>query len=94
VTEYQLPPDNWRNWPKEFFECENPAPDEQFYLEPRRVVHINLWASTDDQAHVQIVTLYFRASGQFDQLMCRDRSPGPQFDPLWAGWGRKMTSDK
>jgi SAM-dependent methyltransferase len=215
LTEYKLTPDNWRGWPKEFFECEDPAPDEQFYLEPRKVVHIdlyaiqavtdlyrellpangiildlmsawrshlpgevkyqrviglglnpeemvdnpdlseyvvhnlntgerlpfednvfdaalccvsvqylqrpvetfnevarvlkpgapfiltfsnrcfptksiNLWASTDDQAHAQIVALYFRASGQFDQLMYQDRSPGPQFDPLWAVWGRKV----
>lgn len=214
MPEYQLTPDNWRSWPREFFECEDPTPDEQFYLEPRKVVHldlyalqavtelyrelvpansvildlmsawrshlpgelkyqrviglglnteemadnpdltehvvhnlntneplpfednlfdaalccvsvqymqrpvetfnevarvlkpgapfiltfsnrcfpakaVNLWASTDDRAHVQIVALYFRASGQFDGLMYQDRSPGPQFDPLWAVWGRK-----
>jgi SAM-dependent methyltransferase len=214
MTEYRLSADNWRSWPKEFFECEDPAPDEQFYLEPRKVVHldmyaiqavtelyrelvppvgsildlmsswrshlpseakytrvvglglnaeemadnpdlteyvlhnlntghrlpfgdvsfdavlcavsvqyltrpvetfrevarvlrpgapfiitfsnrcfsskaINLWLSTDDQAHLQIVALYFGASGQFENVMYQDRSPGAQFDPLYAVWGRK-----
>ncbi len=217
MPEYKLTSDNWRNWPQEFFECEDPTPDEQFYREPRKVVHldmyalqavtdlyrelvpaggvildlmsswrshlpseakyqrviglglnaeemadnpdlsehvvhnlnlgepllfednlfdaalccvsvqylqrpvevfnevarvlkpgapfiltfsnrcfstraIKLWASTDDQAHMQIVALYFRASGQFDQLMYQDRSLGSQFDPLWAVWGRKRVT--
>jgi len=219
MPEYKLRPDNWRSWPQEFFRCEDPAPDEQFYLEPRKVVHldmyalqavtdlyrellpangtildlmsswrshlpsevtyqrviglglnyremadnpdlfkhvvhnlnlgeplpfedelfdaavccvsvqylqrpvetfievarvlkpgapfiltfsnryfpskaIKLWTSTDDLAHSQIIALYFRASGQFDQLMYQDRSPGPQFDPVYAVWGRKKTSDE
>ena len=50
---------------------------------------INLWLHTDDQAHLQIVALYFLASGQFDNIVYQDRSPGPQFDPLYAVWGRK-----
>ncbi len=39
-----LTPDNWRHWPPEFFDREDPAPDEQFYLEPRKVVHLDLYA--------------------------------------------------
>lgn len=214
MPEYQLTAANWRDWPPEFFDRENPAPDEQFYDEPRNVVHvdmyaleavknlyrelappngvildlmsswrshlpdevkyarlvglgmnaeemrenpqlseiitrdlnldptlpfddasfdaalccvsiqyltrpvevfkevahtlkpgapfivtfsnrcfptkaINLWLSTDDRAHAQIVSLYFAASGEFDQITFRDCSPGGQFDPLLAVWGRK-----
>lgn len=214
MPDYELRPDNWRRWPAEFFEREDPTPDEQFYLEPRKVVHldlyalqavtelyrelvpphsvlldlmsawrshlptevryqqvvglgmneeelndnpelsesvvhnlnsgeplpfedntfdavlcavsvqylthpvktfvevarvlkpgapfiitfsnrcfptkaINLWLHTDDQAHLQIVSLYFLASRQFDNVVYQDRSPGPQFDPLYAVWGKK-----
>jgi SAM-dependent methyltransferase len=217
MPEYELRPDNWRNWPPEFFDREDAAPDEQFYLEPRKVVHIdlyalqaitelyrelippggvvldlmsawrshlptearyqrvvgvgmnaeeladnpdldqfivhnlnsadplpfednvfdaalcavsvqyltrpvetfievarvlkpgapfiltlsnrcfpmkaiNLWLHSDDQAHLQIVALYFRASGQFTDIVYQDRSPGPQFDPLYAVWGRKRAA--
>jgi SAM-dependent methyltransferase len=214
MSDFELRPDNWRAWPREFFDREDPTPDEQFYLEPRKVVHldlyalqavtnlyrelvppnsvildlmsawrshlpsevkyervvglgmnaeemadnpelsdfvlhnlnsgrplsfedctfdaalcavsvqyltrpveafnevarilkrgapfivtfsnrcfptkaINLWLHTDDQTHMQIVALYFLASGQFTDIVCQDRSPGPQFDPLYAVWGRK-----
>ena len=217
MPEYELRADNWRTWPAEFFEQADSTPDEQFYLESRKVVHIdmyaiqavtdlyrelvppnsvvldlmsawrshlpsevtyrrviglglnaeemadnpqldqavvhnlntgqplpfednlfdaglcavsvqyltrpvatfnevarvlkpgapfivtfsnrcfptkaiNLWLSTDDQAHMQIVALYFRASGKFENLMYQDRSPGRQFDPLYAVWG-KVTSE-
>ena len=217
MADYELRSDNWRHWPREFFDREDPAPDEQFYLEPRKVVHvdlyalqavtdlyrelvppnsvildlmsawrshlptearyqrvvgvgmneeelaenpdldqflvhnlnsdeplpfedntfdaalcavsvqyltrpvetfgevarvlkpgapfiltfsnrcfptkaINLWLHTDDQTHLQIVSLYFLASGQFDNIIYQDRSPGPQFDPLYAVWGRKRTA--
>jgi SAM-dependent methyltransferase len=217
MPEYKLNPNNWRKWPPEFFDREDPAPDEQFYDEPRKVVHldlyaiqavtdlyrellppggvildlmsswrshlptelkfsrvvglglnaeeladnpdlteamvhnlnrdqalpfeaetfdaaicavsiqyltrpvetfrevarvlkpgapfivtfsnrrfptkaIRLWLSTDDQAHLQIVALYFTASGEFEGVIYQDRSPGAQFDPLYAVWGfkRKM----
>jgi SAM-dependent methyltransferase len=43
---------------------------------------ISLWLHTDEQSHMQIVALYFLASGQFDNVIYQDRSPGPQFDPL------------
>jgi SAM-dependent methyltransferase len=214
MPDYELRPDNWQRWPQEFFDREDPAPDEQFYLEPRKVVHLDLyalqavtdlyrelvppggvvldlmsawrshlptearyqrvvgvgmneaeladnpdldqflvhnlnaaeplpfennlfdaalcavsvqyltrpvktfnevarvlkpgapfiltfsnrcfptkaiylWLHTDDQAHMQIVALYFMASGQFTDIVYQDRSPGPQFDPLYAVWGRK-----
>ena len=216
MPEYQLRADNWRTWPPEFFDQADPAPDEQFYAEPRKVVHldlyaiqavtnlyrelipansvildlmsswrshlptemkyarvaglgmnaeemidnpdltehvvhnlnagkslpfndaivdaamcavsvqylthpvetfrevarvlkpgapfivtfsnrcfpskaIKLWLSTDDQAHLQIVAMYFAASGQFENVLYQDRSPGPQFDPLYAVWGRKRS---
>ena len=214
MADHELRADNWQHWPQEFFDREDPAPDEQFYLEPRKVVHldlyalqavtdlyrelvppnsvildlmsawrshlptearyqrvvgvgmneeelaenpdldqflvhnlnsdeplpfedntfdaalcavsvqyltrpvetfgevarvlkpgapfiltfsnrcfptkaINLWLHTDDQTHLQIVSLYFLASGQFDNIIYQDRSPGPQFDPLFAVWARK-----
>ena len=214
MPDYELRPDNWRNWPPEFFDREDTAPDEAFYLEPRKVVHVdlyalqaitevyrelvppgsvildlmsawrshlpteityqrviglglneeeladnpeldqflihnlnsaeplpfadhtfdavlcavsvqyltrpvetfievarvlkpgapfivtfsnrcfptkagNLWLHTDDQTHLHIVSLYFLASGQFTDIVHQDRSPGPQFDPLFAVWGRK-----
>ena len=217
MSDYELRPDNWHTWPPELFDREDPAPDEQFYQEPRKVVHIDLyaiqavtdlyrelvlpnsvildlmsawrshlptevkyqrvvglgmneaelvdnpelsefilhnlntgeplpfadntfdaalcavsvqyltrpvetfrevarilkpgapfivtfsnrcfptkaislWLHTDDQSHMQIVALYFLASGQFDNIIYQDRSPGPQFDPLYAVWGRKKTS--
>lgn len=214
MPEYQLTPNNWREWPREFFDREDPAPDGQFYDEPRKVVHIDmyaiqavtdlyrelvpasgvildlmsswrshlpaevkyaqvvglglneeelranpqlntvltrdlnldpvlpfdngsfdaalccvsiqyltrpvevfkevarvlkpgapfiatfsnrcfptkaikLWFSTNDRAHAQIVSLYFAASGEFEQITYRDCSPGGKFDPLYAVWGRK-----
>ena len=217
MPDYELRPENWRTWPAELLEREDPAPDEQFYLEPRKVVHIdlyaiqaitdlyrelvppnsvildlmsawrshlpaevqyqcvvglgmneeeladnpeldrfvvhnlnsdeplpfedntfdtilcavsvqyltrpvetfrevarvlkpgaplvitfsnrcfptkavNLWLHTDDQTHLQIVALYFLASGQFADIVYQDRSPGPQFDPLYAVWGRKRAA--
>jgi SAM-dependent methyltransferase len=217
MPDFELRPDNWRTWPAELFDREDPAPDEQFYLEPRQVVHIdlyalqavadlyrelvppnsdvldlmsawrshlptevsyqrvvglgmneeeladnpelsefvlhnlnagetlpfadntfdavlcavsvqyltrpvetfrevarvlnpgapfivtfsnrcfptkaiNLWLHTDDQSHMQIVALYFLASGQFENVVYQDRSLGSQFDPLYAVWGRKRTA--
>ena len=217
MSDYELRPDNWRTWPAELFDREDPTPDEQFYLEPRKVVHIdlyaiqavtdlyrelvppnskildlmsawrshlpaemqyqlvvglgmnekeladnpeldqfvvhdlnsgrplpfeantfdavlcavsvqyltrpvetfrevarvlkpgapfiitfsnrcfptkavNLWLHTDDQTHLQIGALYFLASGQFTDIVYQDRSPGPQFDPLYAVWGRKRAA--
>ncbi len=214
MPEYRLTATDWHDWPREFFECQDPTPDEQFYSEPRKVVHldlyaiqavtnlyrelvpvngvildlmsswrshlptevkyarvvglgmnaeemadnpdltehvvhnlnlekrlpfddaafdaalcavsvqyltrpvetftevarvlkagapfiitfsnrcfpskaINLWLSTDDQAHIQIVALYFAASDQFENVMYQERSPGAQFDPVYAVWGRK-----
>ena len=214
MPEYQLNAANWRDWPAEFFDCADPAPDEQFYAEPRKVVHldmyaiqavtnlyrelvppggvvldlmsswrshlptevkyarvvglglnaeemadnpdlsehivhnlntarslpfdsatfdaalcavsiqylarpvetfrevarvlkpgapfvvtfsnrcftskaIKLWLSTDDRAHLQIVALYFAASDGFKNVVYQDRSPGPQFDPVFAVWGNK-----
>jgi hypothetical protein len=41
---------------------------------------------------LQIVALYFLASGQFTDIVYQDRSPGAQFDPLHAVWGRKRES--
>jgi SAM-dependent methyltransferase len=214
MPDYELRPDNWRTWPAELFDREDPTPDGQFYQEPRKVVHldlyalqavtdlyrelvppdsvvldlmsawrshlptevkyqrvvglgmnkeeladnpeldefvvqdlnsgkplpfedntfdavlcavsvqyltrpvetfqevarvlkpgapfvvtfsnrcfptkaVNLWLHTDDQAHAQIVALYFLASGQFTGIAHQDRSPGLQFDPLYAVWGKK-----
>jgi SAM-dependent methyltransferase len=219
MPDYELRPDNWRAWPAELFDREDPTPDEQFYREPRKVVHIdlyaiqavtdlyrelvppnsvildlmsawrshlpteiryqrvvglgmneeeladnpeldrvvvhnlnsgeplpfedntfdaalcavsvqyltrpvetfgevartlkpgapfvvtfsnrcfpakavNLWLHTDDQTHLQIVALYFLASGQFTGIVQQDRSPGPQFDPLYAVWGKKQDGVK
>ena len=217
MSDYELRADNWQNWPAELFDREDPAPDEQFYREPRKVVHldlyaiqavtdlyrelvptkgvvldlmsawrshlptevpyqrvvglgmneeeladnpeldrfvvhnlnsdeplpfedntfdtilcavsvqyltrpvetfrevarvlkpgapfvitfsnrcfptkaVNLWLHTDDQTHLQIVALYFLASSQFTDVVYQDRSPGPQFDPLYAVWGRKRAA--
>ncbi len=215
MPQYQLTPQNWREWPPEFFDRSDPAPDGQFYDEPRKVVHIdmyaiqavtnlyrelvpangvlldlmsawrshlpdevkyqhviglgmneeemlenpqlnqilthdlnldpklpfenetfdaalccvsiqylmrpvevfkevartlkpgapfiitfsnrcfptkaiNLWLSTDDRAHAQIVSLYFAASGMFEQITFRDCSAGEKFDPLYAVWAKKV----
>jgi SAM-dependent methyltransferase len=53
MSDFELRPDNWRTWPAELFEREDPAPDEQFYREPRKVVHIDLYA-------IQAVTDLYR----------------------------------
>ena len=55
---------------------------------------VNLWLHTDDQTHLQIVALYFLASGQFASITYQDRSPGPQFDPLYAVCGKKQDAVK
>ena len=53
MPDYELRPNNWRTWPAELFDREDPTPDEQFYLEPRKVVHIDLYA-------IQAVTDLYR----------------------------------
>lgn len=53
MPDYELRPDNWRNWPQELFDRQDPTPDEQFYFEPRKVVHIDLYA-------IQAVTDLYR----------------------------------
>ena len=214
MSDFELRADNWRMWPTEFFDREDSAPDEQFYQEPRPVVHldlyalqavtdlyrellppggvildlmsawrshlptevsyarvvglgmnaaeladnpdltealiynlnrearlpfeanvfdaalccvsiqyltrpvetfcevarvlkpgapfivtfsnrcfpskaVNLWLHTDDVTHQHLVALYFMASESFTDIHYQDRSPGAQFDPLYAVWGRK-----
>lgn len=46
---------------------------------------VNLWHQTDDQGHVQIVSLYFKMSGSWRDITAQNRSPR-RGDPLYAVW--------
>ena len=74
MSEHELRADNWRTWPAEFFDREDPAPDEQSYQEPRHVVHLDLYA-------LQAVTELYRevvpSSGAILDLMSAWRSHLP-----------------
>ena len=52
---------------------------------------INLWRGTDDDMHMDIVTLYFQAAAAWRDITNQDRSAPcaqkHQCDPLWAVWG-------
>lgn len=53
MSDYELRADSWQNWPAEFFDREDPAPDEQFYMEPRKVVHIVLLLASAERFSCQ-----------------------------------------
>jgi SAM-dependent methyltransferase len=49
---------------------------------------VNLWRSTDDEQHQQLVALYFAAAGNWRDIIVRDASPASKAgDPLYAVWG-------
>lgn len=53
---------------------------------------INLWKALDDEDHMNIVSIYFQAAGQWQDVTLQDRSAPcaqqHQCDPLYAVWAR------
>jgi SAM-dependent methyltransferase len=51
---------------------------------------VNLWRSTSDEEHMQLVAIYFQAAGGWGNITMQDRSKkrafGLQSDPLYAVW--------
>ena len=51
---------------------------------------VNLWLETSDEEHLQVVALYFAASGQWSHITLRDCSSPKaklfQCDPMYAVW--------
>jgi hypothetical protein len=50
------------------------------------------WLATDDEAHLSIVTEYFRQSNGWGEVTAQRRTPVPHHgDPLFAVWARALT---
>jgi SAM-dependent methyltransferase len=45
---------------------------------------VALWRSLNDREHADVIGLYFRLSGVFDQPQAYDISPGPYSDPMFV----------
>lgn len=45
---------------------------------------VAVWQALGDQDHAELIGLYFRLSGAFDQPQAFNLSPGPGSDPLYA----------
>jgi SAM-dependent methyltransferase len=51
---------------------------------------VAVWLSTTDAQHVQLVQTYFEASAGWTEASAEERSPGPDGDPLYAVWARRL----
>ncbi len=55
---------------------------------------VNIWRSTSDEEHLQLVGIYFQAAGAWRDITMKNRSPKPALslsrggDPLFAVWAR------
>jgi SAM-dependent methyltransferase len=51
---------------------------------------VAVWLNTTDAHHVELVQAYFEASGGWTKPIADNRSPGPDSDPLFAVWARRI----
>jgi len=51
---------------------------------------VAIWRALDDEGHMKLVDLYFRATDLFEEPLCDDLSPSPgRTDPLFAVTARR-----
>lgn len=56
---------------------------------------VQIWVTTGDRQHSQLVRRYFELAGRFDAIACLDRSPSRWLsDPLYAVVGRARGGEK
>ena len=51
---------------------------------------VAVWLNTTDAHHVELVQAYFEAAGGWTKPIADNRSPGPDSDPLYAVWARRV----
>jgi len=51
---------------------------------------VAVWLNTTDAHHVELVQAYFEAAGGWTKPVADNRSPGPEGDPLYAVWARRL----
>ena len=51
---------------------------------------VAVWLNTTDAHHVELVQAYFEAAGGWTKPIAENRSPGPDGDPLYAVWARRV----
>lgn len=51
---------------------------------------VAVWLNTTDAHHVELVQAYFEAAGGWTKPVADNRSPGPEGDPLYAVWARRI----
>jgi len=51
---------------------------------------VAVWLNTTDAHHVELVQAYFEAAGGWTKPIADNRSPGPDGDPLYAVWARRV----
>jgi SAM-dependent methyltransferase len=51
---------------------------------------VAVWLNTTDAHHVELVQAYFEAAGGWTKPVAENRSPGPDGDPLYAVWARRV----
>ncbi len=54
---------------------------------------VRIWQSLSDRDHAELIAVYFRLSGLFEQAQAFDISPGPGADPMFVVVGRKKTAE-
>jgi SAM-dependent methyltransferase len=51
---------------------------------------VAVWLNTTDAHHVELVQAYFEAGGGWTKPVAENRSPGPDGDPLFTVWARRV----
>jgi hypothetical protein len=52
---------------------------------------VAVWRSLSSRDHAELIGLYFRLSGAFEQAQAYDISPGPGADPMFVIVGKKLS---
>ena len=53
---------------------------------------VAIWQALNSRDHAELIGMYFRLSGQFEQAQAFDISPGPGSDPMFVVVGRKLAT--
>lgn len=53
---------------------------------------VRIWQSLGDRDHAELIALYFRLSGAFDQAQAYDISPESGHDPMFVVVGRRVNT--
>lgn len=53
---------------------------------------VRIWQSLGDRDHAELIALYFRLSGAFDQAQAYDISPARGHDPMYVVVGRRTST--